>query len=58
MAQHVATLLQNGHLITYHGNGHTAYNKDTTPADQCVNSAVDAFFIHGTVPQSDPQCGA
>ena len=58
MAQHVATLLQNGHLITYHGNGHTAYNKDTTPADQCVNTAVDAFFIHGTVPQSDPQCGA
>lgn len=58
MAQHVATLLENGHLITYHGNGHTAYNKDTTPADQCVNTAVDNFFVHGTVPKSDPQCGA
>jgi pimeloyl-ACP methyl ester carboxylesterase len=58
MAQHVATLLQNGHLITYHGNGHTAYNKDTTPADECVNTAVDNFFVHGTVPKSDPQCGA
>ena len=58
MAQHVATLLQNGHLITYHGNGHTAYNKDTTPADKCVNAAVDDFFVHGTVPKSDPQCGA
>jgi pimeloyl-ACP methyl ester carboxylesterase len=58
MAQHVAKLLQNGHLITYHGNGHTAYNKDTTPADECVNTAVDNFFVHGTVPKTDPQCGA
>jgi pimeloyl-ACP methyl ester carboxylesterase len=58
MAQHVATLLQNGHLITYHGDGHTAYNKDTTPADECVNTAVDNFFVHGTVPTTDPQCGA
>ena len=57
-AQHVSTLLENGHLITYHGNGHTAYNKNTTPADQCVNTAVDNFFVHGTVPTSDPQCGA
>jgi pimeloyl-ACP methyl ester carboxylesterase len=58
MAQHVATLLQNGHLVTYHGDGHTAYNKNTTPADECVNNAVDNFFVHGTVPKSDPQCGA
>ncbi|HEX4057650.1 MAG TPA: alpha/beta hydrolase [Galbitalea sp.] len=58
MAQHVSTLLQNGHLITYHGDGHTAYNKDTSPADECVNSAVDNFFVHGTVPKTDPQCGA
>jgi pimeloyl-ACP methyl ester carboxylesterase len=58
MAKHVSTLLQNGHLITYHGDGHTAYNKDTTPADECVNTAVDNFFVHGTVPKTDPQCGA
>jgi pimeloyl-ACP methyl ester carboxylesterase len=58
MAQHVATLLENGHLITYHGNGHTAYNKNTTAADQCVNTAVDNFFVHGTVPATDPECGA
>ena len=58
MAQHVATLLQNGHLITYHGSGHTAYNKNTSAADECVNTAVDAFFLKGTVPTSDPQCGA
>jgi pimeloyl-ACP methyl ester carboxylesterase len=58
MAQHVATLLQNGHLITYHGDGHTAYNKDTSAADECVNHAVDNFFVHGTVPKTDLQCGA
>jgi pimeloyl-ACP methyl ester carboxylesterase len=57
-AVHVAKLLQNGHLITYHGDGHTAYNKDTSPADECVNTAVDNFFVHGTVPKTDPQCGA
>jgi len=58
MAVHVSKLLQNGHLITYHGNGHTAYNKNKTPADECVNTAVDNFFVHGTVPKTDPQCGA
>ncbi|HEX4443526.1 MAG TPA: alpha/beta hydrolase [Galbitalea sp.] len=58
MAQHVATLLQNGHLITYHGDGHTAYNKDHSAADECVNTAVDNFFVHGTVPKTDPECGA
>lgn len=58
MAVHVSKLLQNGHLITYHGDGHTAYNKDNSPADQCVNTAVDNFFVHGKVPKTDPQCGA
>jgi pimeloyl-ACP methyl ester carboxylesterase len=49
---HVSKLLQNGHLVTYHGYGHTAYNK----SNQCVNDAVDKYFIKGTVPKSDPQC--
>jgi pimeloyl-ACP methyl ester carboxylesterase len=51
-AEHVASILQNGHLVTYHGEGHTAYNK----SNACVNDAVDNFFVHGTVPTSDPQC--
>lgn len=58
MAVHVSKLLDNGHLITYHGDGHTAYNKDKSAADMCVNNAVDAFFVKGTVPKTDPQCGA
>jgi pimeloyl-ACP methyl ester carboxylesterase len=51
-AEHVASILQNGHLVTYHGEGHTAYNK----SNACVNNAVDNYFVHGTVPSTDPQC--
>jgi pimeloyl-ACP methyl ester carboxylesterase len=51
-AKNVAAELQNGHLITYHGEGHTAYNK----SNSCVNDAVDGFFLDGTVPKEDPQC--
>lgn len=51
-AQAVAASLQHGHLITYHGEGHTAYNK----SNPCVNNAVDNFFVKGTVPATDPLC--
>ena len=51
-AQALAEQLENGHLITYNGEGHTAYNK----SNSCVNDAVDDFFIDGTVPASDPDC--
>ncbi|MEQ1737015.1 MAG: alpha/beta hydrolase [Rhodoglobus sp.] len=48
----LADELENGHLITYHGEGHTAYNK----SNACVNDAVDDYFIEGTVPEADPDC--
>lgn len=48
----VSQTLQNGHLVTYTGEGHTAYNK----SNACVNSAVDNFFVNGTVPATDPKC--
>ncbi|MEP6481735.1 MAG: alpha/beta hydrolase [Rhodoglobus sp.] len=51
-AQAVAASLQHGHLITYHGEGHTAYNK----SNSCVNNAVDDFFVKSTVPATDPKC--
>ena len=51
-AVNVASMLQNGHLVTYHGEGHTAYNK----SNSCVNDAVDNYLLHGTVPATDPQC--
>jgi hypothetical protein len=51
-AQALADELENGHLITYHGEGHTAYNK----SNSCVDDAVDDYFIDVTVPASDPDC--
>jgi len=48
----VANTLENGHLVTYDGEGHTAYNK----SNACINDTVDEFFINGTVPPSDPLC--
>ncbi|HWH25543.1 MAG TPA: alpha/beta hydrolase [Pseudolysinimonas sp.] len=51
-AQALAAELQNGHLITYKGEGHTAYNK----SNSCVDNAVDDYFIDDVVPKSDPRC--
>lgn len=52
-AVHVAkSVLANGALITYNGEGHTAYGQ----GHACVDSAVDSFFVSGTVPAKDPNC--
>ena len=51
-AKNLAGELEHGHLVTYHGEGHTAYNK----SNSCVNNAVDDYFVKGTVPSKDPQC--
>jgi pimeloyl-ACP methyl ester carboxylesterase len=51
-AKALAKQLQNGQLITYRGEGHTAYNK----SNSCVLNAVDEFFVGGTVPKNDPKC--
>ena len=51
-AKNVAKQLKNGHLVTYNGEGHTAYNK----SNSCVNDTVDDFFIDNKVPSADPNC--
>lgn len=51
-AEALADQLENGHLVTYTGEGHTAYNK----SNACVDDAVDDYFIDGTVPAVDPDC--
>jgi pimeloyl-ACP methyl ester carboxylesterase len=48
----LADQLESGVLVSYDGEGHTAYNK----SNQCVNGAVEAYLIDGTVPASDPMC--
>ena len=52
-AVHLATgVLSNGFLVTYQGEGHTAYGQGHT----CVDNTVDTFFVSGTLPNSDPMC--
>ena len=52
-AQNLATkILSDGHLITFNGEGHTAYGR----SNECVVSAVDNFLIKGVVPVKDPNC--
>ena len=48
----LADQLDSGVLVTYDGEGHTAYNK----SNACVSDAVEGFLIDGTVPASDPMC--
>jgi len=51
-AQSLAAQLDSAALVTFTGEGHTAYNK----GNACVNSAVDDYLVKGTVPSADPMC--
>ena len=51
-AQALASQLSSGVMITHKGEGHTVYNQGVT----CIDDTVDAFFLDGTVPASDPMC--
>jgi len=51
-AKNLAAQLDSGHLVTYEGEGHTAYNK----SNDCVNDVVDDYLLTGKVPASDPRC--
>ena len=43
-----ADTLSNAVLITYEGNGHTAYGRST----ECVSDPIDKYLINGTVPEA------
>jgi len=49
----LASMLGNSHIITWDGEGHTAY-----PQTTCVNHAVDAYLINLTVPKPGLTCPA
>jgi pimeloyl-ACP methyl ester carboxylesterase len=53
-AQGLAAELANGHLITYNGDGHTAYMRDQPSS--CVDDAVDAYLLKGVVPRPGLRC--
>jgi pimeloyl-ACP methyl ester carboxylesterase len=50
-AQALAHELQSGHLLTYVGEGHTAYGRDG-----CIDKAVDAYLITLAVPATGTRC--
>jgi TAP-like protein len=45
-------VLANGFLLTYKGDGHTAYGRSNT----CVEKVVDGFLLDGKLPASEPTC--
>ncbi len=48
----VAEELDNATLLTYTGEGHTAYHRGSA----CVDTAVDAYLIRGTLPAKGTTC--
>ncbi|HEY5229934.1 MAG TPA: alpha/beta hydrolase, partial [Galbitalea sp.] len=51
-AQSLARQLDNGHLVTLHGQGHTAYDL----GDDCIDTTVDKYLLLADVPSTDPEC--
>lgn len=44
--------LANSSLVTFDGDGHTAY----TRSNACVDDAIDEYFVSGTVPEDGLRC--
>lgn len=44
--------LESAHLVTFEGEGHTAYNR----GNACINDIVDTFFLEGAIPGEGITC--
>jgi len=51
-AQGLASQLASATLLTYDGDGHTAYRRGST----CIDSAIDGYFLQGTLPTPGLRC--
>ena len=51
-AESLAGQLESATLLTYVGEGHTAYGEDA-----CIDEAVDAYLLRGEVPEAGKRCG-
>ncbi|MEU9554779.1 alpha/beta hydrolase [Streptomyces fumanus] len=51
-ARALARQLSSGRLLTYDGDGHTAYGRGST----CVDSTINAYLLRGTVPPDGKRC--
>jgi len=53
-ARSLASQLSSGVLLTYDGEGHTAFRR----GNSCIDGVVDAYLIYGTVPKPGKHCPA
>ncbi|MFI9360423.1 alpha/beta hydrolase [Kitasatospora sp. NPDC053057] len=51
-ARSLAGQLESGRLLTYDGDGHTAYGRRST----CVDGAVNRFLLSGEAPEQGKRC--
>ncbi|MFD8756397.1 alpha/beta hydrolase [Kitasatospora sp. NPDC059577] len=51
-ARSLAGQLESGRLLTFDGDGHTAYGRHST----CVDGAVNRFLLTGEAPEQDTRC--
>ncbi|MET7479788.1 alpha/beta hydrolase [Streptomyces sp. NPDC005648] len=51
-AQSLSHQLASGRLLTYEGDGHTAYGRGS----DCIDSAIDTFLLRGTPPTKGKRC--
>lgn len=51
-AEALAKTLSSGVLVTYEGEGHTAYGRSNT----CIADAVEAYLVDGTAPKAGLTC--
>ncbi|MBV6696987.1 alpha/beta hydrolase [Kitasatospora aureofaciens] len=52
-ARSLAAQLESGRLLTYDGDGHTAYGRHNV----CVDGAVNRFLLTGEAPEQGKRCG-
>ncbi|MFE1902745.1 alpha/beta hydrolase [Streptomyces gardneri] len=51
-ARSLAAQLSSGTLLTYEGDGHTAYGRGS----DCIDTAINAYLLEGTPPQDGKRC--
>ncbi|MFE0133783.1 alpha/beta hydrolase [Streptomyces sp. NPDC059037] len=51
-AESLADQLSSGKLLTYEGDGHTAYGRGS----DCIDSTINAYLLDGTAPKDGKRC--
>jgi pimeloyl-ACP methyl ester carboxylesterase len=51
-ARSLSRQLSSARLLTYQGDGHTAYGRGS----RCIDSTIDAYLLHGTPPARGKRC--